>query len=103
VHPICFDACEAARFSMFVSEDSLAFPCSFMTTGFRGVLVKQGNLQQIWQRSALFTRIREKLLSPDCRGCSHLDVCMGGCPVFRDINVCEPPAWTHGHDAAGGA
>jgi radical SAM protein with 4Fe4S-binding SPASM domain len=100
VDPIYFDACEAARFSMFVSEDCLAFPCSFMTSGFRGVPVKQGHLQQIWQRSALFTRIREKLLGPNCTGCSRSNVCMGGCPVFRGINICDLGARTDGCDLA---
>jgi radical SAM protein with 4Fe4S-binding SPASM domain len=69
-----------------------------MTTSFVGIPVKEGNLLQIWQRSALFTRIRAKLLAPNCTGCSHSSVCMGGCPVFKNINVCGPAPRSHGHD-----
>jgi radical SAM protein with 4Fe4S-binding SPASM domain len=88
VNPIWFDACEAARFSMFISEDSRAFPCSFMTAGFNGVSVKKGNLQWIWLESDLFKRFRENLVRVNCAGCPKASVCMGGCPLFNDINLC---------------
>ena len=89
VNPIYFDGCEAARFSMFISEDSLAFPCSFMTGHFKGAPVREGNLQKIWLESPLFQRARETLLNANCAGCSHSSVCLGGCPAFGDIAVCK--------------
>jgi radical SAM protein with 4Fe4S-binding SPASM domain len=89
VNPIWFDACEAARFSMFISEDSLAFPCSFMTAGFSGVPIEEGNLRSIWLESDLFKQVRENLLRVSCTGCSNSNVCMGGCPLFDDINLCD--------------
>lgn len=89
VNPVWFDACEAARFSMFISEDSLAFPCSFMTADFEGIPVGEANLQQIWQKGALFNRIREKMFDQACTGCSLLEVCKGGCPVFEGIDLCK--------------
>jgi radical SAM protein with 4Fe4S-binding SPASM domain len=89
VNPVWFDACEATRFSMFISEDCVAFPCSFMTADFEGIPVGEANLQQIWQRSPLFNRIRQTLLDQSCAGCSLSEVCMGGCPVFEGIDLCK--------------
>ncbi len=41
-------ACDAARFSMFVSEEMRAYPCSFMARLYEGHEVTSTNLQQIW-------------------------------------------------------
>jgi len=91
VNPVWFDGCEAARFSMFISEESLAFPCSFMQPTFRGVPVGSENLQRVWRRSRLFSKVRRRLLEPSCIGCRHASTCMGGCPLFPGINLCATP------------
>ncbi len=89
VNPVWFDACEAARFSMCISEDSLAFPCSFMKSTLEGFRVEKGNLQKIWHKSLLFQKTRRLLFDSTCKGCPHSLVCMGGCPLFEEINLCS--------------
>lgn len=88
VNSVWFDACEAARFSMFISERAIAFPCSFTEPNFKGIPVKENNLQQIWQESSLFRWFRNAILEPHCQSCSKTNICMGGCPLFSEINLC---------------
>ncbi len=88
-NPVWFDACEAARFSMFISEKSLAYPCSFMEAAAVGERVTDSNLRPIWQRSALFKHFRDTLLGPHCPACPKKSICMGGCPVYPEVNLCQ--------------
>ena len=83
-----FDFCEGARFSMFVSEEMKAYPCSFMVESGEGVKVREGNLLDIWQNAPVFSQFRKKLQHPVCDECSLIDTCHGGCPIFPDINLC---------------
>jgi radical SAM protein with 4Fe4S-binding SPASM domain len=89
VNPVWFDACEAARFSMFISEKSYAHPCSFMETLTSGEQVTDKNLQQIWQRSQLFLSARRSILNNLCPHCAHQGVCRGGCHAYPEINLCQ--------------
>ncbi len=88
VPTVCYDACEAARFSMFVSEDMRMYPCSFMASLYEGIPIEEANMLAVWQSGALFTEFRDRLLRKDCSGCLHIDVCRGGCPVFPEVNLC---------------
>ena len=64
VNASSYDACEAARFTMYVSETLRAYPCSFMETAYGGVPVTKDNMIRIWRSSALFREIRKRLASP---------------------------------------
>lgn len=85
-----FDGCEAARFSMYVSEGLVAYPCSFMEATVAGEPVTASNLLGIWQQSTAFESVRQSLRSPRCASCSKVDVCLGGCPVYPEVNLCRP-------------
>lgn len=91
------DFCEAARFSAFISEESIMYPCSFMCdTSFRGVDLKKFSIQEAWKNSNIFTQTRKALKHPElqkypiskCRYCEQYDFCHGGCQFF-DINMCR--------------
>ncbi len=87
-----FDACEAGRFSMFVSESMMAYPCSFMEASIQGVSLRECSLLDVWRNSDPFQRIRQSLQAKTkCTLCPHAEVCMGGCPVFEEINLCRRP------------
>jgi len=88
VSPVCFDGCEAGRFSMFVSEDMRMYPCSFMATDGAGLLVESANMLEVWRNSEPFVAIRAKLATDRCPDCNRSSVCMGGCPVFPEIGLC---------------
>jgi radical SAM protein with 4Fe4S-binding SPASM domain len=83
------EACDAARFSMFVSEEMRAYPCSFMAELCEGHEVTSTNLQQIWQGGDLFVQMRESLSPRRCGKCSASLHCMSGCPLFPEINICK--------------
>jgi radical SAM protein with 4Fe4S-binding SPASM domain len=84
-----YDSCEAARFTMYISETLRAYPCSFMEAARGGIPVTRDNMMVIWRDSALFQKIRKKLKEPSCGPCSYLELCRGGCPAFPEINLCS--------------
>ena len=89
INPVWYDSCEAARFTMFVSEDMKAYPCSFMESLHTGIPLTNANLLEIWQNGLSFRETRESLKTPKCRGCSLQHVCRGGCPILPKINLCK--------------
>lgn len=89
VSPTSYDACEAARFSMFISEDMRAYPCSFMAADHAGQPLNSGNMAEVWCDGKLFQHVRNRLQASTCSGCEHTHVCLGGCPVFPKLAVCS--------------
>jgi len=88
VPAIYYDGCDAGRFSMFISEDMKMYPCSFMTVDYEGTPVEEDNILEVWRTGELFTQMRGKLAEGRCQGCKHANLCLGGCPVFEEINLC---------------
>jgi len=86
---ICYEGCDAGRFSMFISEDMRMYPCSFMVeAGYEGTPIVGNNMQDYWENGDSFNRIRNGLSSGGCAGCRKADLCLGGCPLFPEINLC---------------
>lgn len=84
------DFCEAARFSMYISEDMKMYPCSFLVEKSDGVPVSSNNIQAVWRNHESFTIMRELLMRNQCNDCDFCSTCHGGCPVFPEINLCLP-------------
>ena len=83
------DACDAGRFSMYVSEDLTVHPCSFQSGLDDGdQLSPSTTLLEIWTRSANMQSFRDYFSSDTCGGCSHRATCMNGCPLFEKLVVC---------------
>lgn len=83
------DACDAGRFSMYVSEDLKVYPCSFqcgLAEGDR--LGKETTLLDIWTKSQNMGAFRSYFSSDRCGGCHHRSTCMNGCPLFDELVVC---------------
>jgi radical SAM protein with 4Fe4S-binding SPASM domain len=89
VEPQYYEACEAARFSMFISEKLHMYPCSFMESTHRGTSIHDSRIADEWRNGRLFTAIRSTLQSARCPECRFAGRCLGGCPVFPQINVCR--------------
>jgi radical SAM protein with 4Fe4S-binding SPASM domain len=87
-NPIFVERCEASRFSMYISEDMKMYPCSFMINQTEGVPIIDENILVTWRRHASFVKIRELLRTNNCTKCSASNTCFGGCPVFKEINIC---------------
>ena len=92
VSPSLYDACEAGRFSMFVSERMEAYPCSFMESHTDGVPLTEHNMLEIWCESDLFCETRKMINDEHCPDCNHKATCLGGCPAFNEINLCRSDA-----------
>lgn len=83
------DACDAGRFSMYVSENLKVYPCSFQSGLAEGVqLDEKTTLLDIWTKSRNMRAFRNYFSSDRCRRCSHCSTCMNGCPLFDDLVVC---------------
>ena len=91
------DFCEAARFSAYISEDLLLYPCSFMNDiSGNGIDLRKHSLQEGWISGENFIQMRERLSRPGaqrysipaCQSCENYVMCHGGCPIFN-INRCR--------------
>lgn len=81
------DFCEAGRFSAFISEDLMMYPCSFMVDTYEGASLQRYTLQEIWQNNDNFVSIREKIKNNRCKErCEFEKLCFGGCNIFKSIN-----------------
>lgn len=89
VSSIFFDGCESGRFSMFISEDMRMYPCSFMAADYTGIKITENNILEEWRNSLLFRQTRNRIASNGYEQCKHESVCLGGCPLFREINLCN--------------
>lgn len=88
-NPTMVDACDAGRFSMYVSEDLSVHPCSFQSGLAEGDKLNEGtSLLEIWTNSANMSSFRDYFASERCGGCSHRSTCMNGCPLFDNLVVC---------------
>lgn len=84
------DTCEGARYSAYITSDSLMLPCSFDNQDlFYAVDLKKHTVEEAWY-SDLFETFRNKMRF-SCSGCSKKELCKGGCPLQRSIVLCDAP------------
>lgn len=88
VEPNSIDTCEGGRWSMYVSSDSIAMPCSFDNQELRwGFDLHNHSIQEAWD-SPQFHQFRESFRQ-SCPTCKDRALCMGGCPIRRQIVLCD--------------
>ncbi|APM39066.1 radical SAM/SPASM domain-containing protein [Clostridium kluyveri] len=85
IHSI--DTCEAARWSMYITPDMKALPCSFDQKLKWSVELKNKSISDAWN-SDIFESFRNKL-KKSCPNCREKVNCMGGCPLCRSIILCN--------------
>lgn len=81
------DTCEGARYSMYISSDMIAVPCSFDQRHHYGVDLKVFPIQTTWDSNS-FSEFRSHMKN-SCKGCDQQRTCMGGCPLEQSIVLCE--------------
>lgn len=87
---ISLEGCDAARFSLFVSERMQVYPCSFMVeTGQPGIPLRGTSLLEIWQNHPLFSGFRSAHQKGGCADCVTRGECLSGCPLFPEMNLCD--------------
>jgi radical SAM protein with 4Fe4S-binding SPASM domain len=87
LHPMCIEACEAGRFSAYVSPDYRLFPCSFEKDPYFGVSLENSGIECAWN-SEPFQNFRTKQRGK-CPGCPQYALCFGGCPIVPEITLCD--------------
>lgn len=89
-NPLFIESCEAGRFSAFISENMKLYPCSFMESKLKGINLKDNSICDSWLKSEEFVALRESIRNNQCHDtCSFAADCVGGCTVFKEINLCE--------------
>ena len=81
------DTCEGARYSCYISSDMTMIPCSFDQSFKHGISLRNSSIQQAWD-SEKFDEFR-KSLSCSCQSCDKRSLCGGGCPLVREIVLCD--------------
>lgn len=84
------DACEAGRFSCYITPDFKLLPCSFDNQKEKwAVDLNKNSIQKAWD-SKPFEEFRNHLRF-SCKSCDQREYCMGGCPIVNEITLCERP------------
>lgn len=86
--PRSIEPCESGRFSCYISEDNMMYPCSFINDEkfaypLTGHLVEEG-----WE-SDKFSQFHQLDPSLACQTCTYMPLCRGGCPGLTDIHPCR--------------
>lgn len=83
------DFCEGARFSMYISADMQAMPCSFANQNkdWHVTLSNNCNIKEAWN-SEIFERFRNSLRF-NCKDCKDRQYCGGGCPLIKSVSLCD--------------
>lgn len=84
------DFCEGGRYSMYISADMKAMPCSFGNQDSKWwVDLRKCSIKEAWE-SEVFDNFRCSLVK-SCPDCKNRDNCAGGCPISREIVLCNKP------------
>lgn len=82
------DTCEGGRWSMYVTANMKALPCSFDNQTLRWAYdITNDTIQNAWN-SPQFEDFRNRFRNA-CPGCDKRTLCMGGCPICPEIVLCN--------------
>ena len=87
IDPMCIEACEAGRFSAYITPDFKLVPCSFEKDAAFAVPIENSGIETAWN-GEVFERFRSRLHG-NCPGCTMQGSCLGGCPVVSEITLCN--------------
>lgn len=82
------DYCEGARHSMYIDSNLNAMPCSFANQNPSYFIdLHKYTIQEAWN-SEVFEKFRNSLRN-SCHTCKDKHICAGGCPICRNIVLCN--------------
>lgn len=83
-----FDTCEGGRWSAYITSDMKMLPCSFDNQDMRWAYdISNDTVQNAWD-SKQFEDFRDHFRH-SCKGCGRQCECRGGCPIRRQIVLCN--------------
>ena len=80
------DTCEGGRWSMYISADMIAVPCSFDQAHEWGFDLIDRTIQEAWD-SDQFEKFRDHF-KYSCVKCKDRLSCMSGCPIRNEVVLC---------------
>lgn len=84
------DFCEGGRYSMYISADMNAMPCSFGNQNPKWYVdLRKNTIEEAWN-GKVFERFRNSLRN-SCPNCPKRNGCAGGCPICREVVLCDNP------------
>ena len=87
VHPDSIDTCEGARYSAYITPDMKMTPCSFDQELRWQVDLNSHTIEEAWN-TPTFNQFRS-ILSTSCPSCEKRRACLGGCPIKKEIVLCN--------------
>lgn len=88
INPDSFDTCEGGRWSMYITSDMKALPCSFDNQDMKWAYdISDDTIQHAWD-SEVFENFRNHFRN-SCPNCARRRECMGGCPIRKEIVLCQ--------------
>ena len=88
INSMYLDTCEGGRYSCYITPDMKMLPCSFDNQDLRwAVDLNTHTIQEAWN-SDVFEDFRNHLRN-SCKGCKDRELCRGGCPICRNIVLCN--------------
>ncbi|MBN2259217.1 MAG: radical SAM protein [Clostridiales bacterium] len=87
IHLDSIDTCEGARYSAYITSDMKMTPCSFDQELKWSCDLYEMTIDEAWNSQA-FDRFRNTLKT-SCPTCDMKNHCLGGCPIKKEIVLCE--------------
>lgn len=82
------DTCEGGRWSCYITSDMKMLPCSFDNQELKWAYdISNDTIENAWN-SKQFEDFRNHFRN-SCSKCSNKNMCMGGCPIRRQIVLCN--------------
>lgn len=82
------DTCEGGRWSMYITSDMKALPCSFDNQDLRWAFdISHATIEEAWN-SQQFESFRNHF-HHSCQKCECRRACMGGCPIRPQVVLCN--------------
>lgn len=95
INPDSFDTCEGGRWSMYITSDMKALPCSFDNQDMKWAYdISNDTIQHAWD-SEVFEDFRNHFRN-SCPNCERRRECMGGCPIRNEIVLCNKEGRNNG-------
>lgn len=86
------------KLSLNIKTNGDITPCGFIPIVIGNIT--RDNLKDIWMKSSVLEKMRNKTPTGKCANCGHYDDCLGGCTaraiaLTGDMNSPDPHCWRH--------
>jgi len=88
---IMCEGCESSRFSLYISVDSKAYPCSFAEHKFEGIDVLHCDdfLKDVWMGNEIKSFRKSLIESTNGCKCEEKDKSCFKCPIYDGVTLCS--------------